>query len=394
MVQREVGDRLFARPAPRPTARSPSSCSSSTVRTGSHPVSREVFRPRPNVDSALVAFRRVEPGVPEGVKRVVVGAFAHRRKTLANSLSLAGLASREQAAAALEAIDRDPATAPRRSTRPSSSRSHTRCGDDRSRPREDQPRAGRRARAAPTATTRSRPCSSASSSATRSRSSRATRSPSRASPRTRSCAARSSSSRLRPASSRAGASGSRSGSRSPQASAAAAPTRPRRSASPTDARRAASSRATLTRSRGPSAPTSRSSSAGAEARNGRRRRRSSRSRSRRTTRSCCSCLTGREGVHRRRLRPLRRRRGLRRTRARRVSSDRPRTTAARPRRAAAERPRLLAARRRALAAGAFRADVSGAGPTLYGLFPDRAAAERAAAELASLGRVWVADPAW
>jgi 4-diphosphocytidyl-2-C-methyl-D-erythritol kinase len=46
-----------------------------------------------------------------------------------------------------------------------------------------------------------------------------------------------------------------------------------------------------------------------------------------------------------------------------------------------------------LAAGAFRADVSGAGPTLYGLFPDRAAADRAAAALGSLGRVWVTDPA-
>jgi 4-diphosphocytidyl-2-C-methyl-D-erythritol kinase len=46
------------------------------------------------------------------------------------------------------------------------------------------------------------------------------------------------------------------------------------------------------------------------------------------------------------------------------------------------------------AAGAFRADVSGAGPTVYGLFEDRAAAERAAGEIAALGRVWVAEPAW
>jgi 4-diphosphocytidyl-2-C-methyl-D-erythritol kinase len=47
-----------------------------------------------------------------------------------------------------------------------------------------------------------------------------------------------------------------------------------------------------------------------------------------------------------------------------------------------------------VAAGAFRADVSGAGPALYGLFPDRPAAERAARTLGHLGRVWVADPAW
>ena len=40
---------------------------------------------------------------------MVEGAFGHRRKTLANSLALAGLASREQAVAALAAIGRDAA---------------------------------------------------------------------------------------------------------------------------------------------------------------------------------------------------------------------------------------------------------------------------------------------
>jgi 4-diphosphocytidyl-2-C-methyl-D-erythritol kinase len=47
-----------------------------------------------------------------------------------------------------------------------------------------------------------------------------------------------------------------------------------------------------------------------------------------------------------------------------------------------------------LAAGAFRADVSGAGPVVYGLFDDRAAAEHGSAEVAHLGRCWVTDPAW
>ena len=51
------------------------------------------------------------------MKRLVEAAFAHRRKTLANSLALAGVASRERAAAALEAIGRDPAPAPRSSRR-------------------------------------------------------------------------------------------------------------------------------------------------------------------------------------------------------------------------------------------------------------------------------------
>jgi 16S rRNA (adenine1518-N6/adenine1519-N6)-dimethyltransferase len=55
-------------------------------------VSRNVFRPRPNVESAVVAFRRT--GLPDDfrhVKRIVEAAFAHRRKKLANSLQLAGV---------------------------------------------------------------------------------------------------------------------------------------------------------------------------------------------------------------------------------------------------------------------------------------------------------------
>jgi 16S rRNA (adenine1518-N6/adenine1519-N6)-dimethyltransferase len=72
-------------------------------------VSREVFRPRPNVDSALVAFRRTQlpPDWP-GVKRVVEAGFAHRRKTLPNSLALSGVASRERAETALRTLGREP----------------------------------------------------------------------------------------------------------------------------------------------------------------------------------------------------------------------------------------------------------------------------------------------
>jgi 4-diphosphocytidyl-2-C-methyl-D-erythritol kinase len=44
--------------------------------------------------------------------------------------------------------------------------------------------------------------------------------------------------------------------------------------------------------------------------------------------------------------------------------------------------------------GAFRADVSGAGPAVYGLFDDREQAKRAAALLAPLGRTLVVAPAW
>jgi 4-diphosphocytidyl-2-C-methyl-D-erythritol kinase len=44
--------------------------------------------------------------------------------------------------------------------------------------------------------------------------------------------------------------------------------------------------------------------------------------------------------------------------------------------------------------GAFRADVSGAGPTLYGLFHRIADAKRAERALGHLGRTWITVPAW
>ena len=127
MVQREVADRFFAEPSTKATA--PSRCSSSSrrERTGFHPVARTVFRPPPNVDSALVAFRRV--ALPDGfdrLKTIVEASFAHRRKTLPNSVALAGLAPREQAAAALEAIGRRPRRAPEALGPRSSSRSRRR----------------------------------------------------------------------------------------------------------------------------------------------------------------------------------------------------------------------------------------------------------------------------
>lgn len=46
------------------------------------------------------------------------------------------------------------------------------------------------------------------------------------------------------------------------------------------------------------------------------------------------------------------------------------------------------------ALGAFRADVSGAGPAVYGLFADEAAARAAGARIERSGRVWIVPPAW
>jgi 4-diphosphocytidyl-2-C-methyl-D-erythritol kinase len=44
--------------------------------------------------------------------------------------------------------------------------------------------------------------------------------------------------------------------------------------------------------------------------------------------------------------------------------------------------------------GAFRADVSGAGPAVYGLFRDINAAKSAAAALEPRGRTWITRPSW
>jgi 16S rRNA (adenine1518-N6/adenine1519-N6)-dimethyltransferase len=110
MVQREVAGRFFASPRTKAYGAVSVLVQLASERTALHPVSREVFRPRPNVDSALVAFRRIAPGIDPAVKRLVEGAFAHRRKTLANSLALSGTASRECAGAALAALGRPPGT--------------------------------------------------------------------------------------------------------------------------------------------------------------------------------------------------------------------------------------------------------------------------------------------
>jgi 16S rRNA (adenine1518-N6/adenine1519-N6)-dimethyltransferase len=107
MVQREVADRLFAEPGTREYGAVSVLVQLAAERTGFHPVSRTVFRPPPNVDSALVAFRRGElPAKYARVKEVVTAAFAHRRKTLPNSLALAGLTARDRATEALAVIGR------------------------------------------------------------------------------------------------------------------------------------------------------------------------------------------------------------------------------------------------------------------------------------------------
>ena len=89
MVQREVGERFAAAPGTSaygvPSVLAQLSCEVKVLR----PVSRNVFRPVPNVDSVLLGLRRTGPGADAAVTRLVHGAFAHRRKALAGSLALA-----------------------------------------------------------------------------------------------------------------------------------------------------------------------------------------------------------------------------------------------------------------------------------------------------------------
>ena len=92
MVQREVADRFFAVTSTKAYGAVSVLIQLVAERTGFHAVSRNVFRPRPNVESAIVAFRRT--GLPPDfghVKSIVEASFAHRRKKLANSLALSGI---------------------------------------------------------------------------------------------------------------------------------------------------------------------------------------------------------------------------------------------------------------------------------------------------------------
>jgi 16S rRNA (adenine1518-N6/adenine1519-N6)-dimethyltransferase len=108
MVQREVADRFFAKPRTKAYGAVSVLIQLKTRKTGFHAVPPTVFRPRPRVDSALVALARAN-GPPLGsVRPVVDAAFAHRRKTLAHSVALAGLASRERAEVALAEIGKAP----------------------------------------------------------------------------------------------------------------------------------------------------------------------------------------------------------------------------------------------------------------------------------------------
>jgi 16S rRNA (adenine1518-N6/adenine1519-N6)-dimethyltransferase len=107
MVQREVGDRLAAKPGGKSygatSVLAQLACDVRLVRR----IPATVFHPEPNVESGLVVLRRRSPAPAAGVRALVHAGFAHRRKALSGSLALAPGATpglREAARAALTGL--------------------------------------------------------------------------------------------------------------------------------------------------------------------------------------------------------------------------------------------------------------------------------------------------
>jgi 16S rRNA (adenine1518-N6/adenine1519-N6)-dimethyltransferase len=109
MAQREVGERLAAAPGTSaygvPSVLAQLACDVRVLRA----ISRRVFHPVPNVDSVLVGLERHGSAPPPELRALVQAAFAHRRKALPRSLSLAPGAPddvRDRARAALRDMGR------------------------------------------------------------------------------------------------------------------------------------------------------------------------------------------------------------------------------------------------------------------------------------------------
>jgi 16S rRNA (adenine1518-N6/adenine1519-N6)-dimethyltransferase len=101
MVQLEVAERLRASPGTRAYGAPSVLVQLATDVELTRRVGREVFVPRPRVDSALLRLRRTGEAAPQRVRELVRDAFAHRRKSLPRSLELADPGRLEAARAAL-----------------------------------------------------------------------------------------------------------------------------------------------------------------------------------------------------------------------------------------------------------------------------------------------------
>ncbi len=97
MVQREIAERLRARPGSRSYG-SPSvivqlSCDVRMLRT----VDPAVFNPRPRVESAVLSLTRRAPAIAPDAAQFIRDAFAHRRKAMPRSLELAARRREQEA---------------------------------------------------------------------------------------------------------------------------------------------------------------------------------------------------------------------------------------------------------------------------------------------------------
>jgi 16S rRNA (adenine1518-N6/adenine1519-N6)-dimethyltransferase len=132
MVQREIGERWTAQPGSR-------AYNAVTVRARYHAgarivgnVPKAVFMPPPKVESVLVAFSRhtIPPVVVTDERAFfafVIAAFAHRRKTLRNSLAAAG-SSRENVERTMRELGLDEQARPEDLSLDDYARLHTALG--------------------------------------------------------------------------------------------------------------------------------------------------------------------------------------------------------------------------------------------------------------------------
>ncbi|MBS0183742.1 MAG: ribosomal RNA small subunit methyltransferase A [Nitrospira sp.] len=112
MLQNEVADRLVAKPGSSDYSVLSVMAQCATDIAKAFKVSHQCFRPRPDVGSAVVLLRRKKQRElgPEEESRfatLVKAAFAHRRKTLVNSLKDQGY-EQKPVAAALESLNLSP----------------------------------------------------------------------------------------------------------------------------------------------------------------------------------------------------------------------------------------------------------------------------------------------
>jgi 16S rRNA (adenine1518-N6/adenine1519-N6)-dimethyltransferase len=113
MIQKDVADRILAKPGTEQYGSLTVAIGLSMRAERALTVPPGAFFPRPGVVSTVVVLhRRPEPAAPVRdrgrFEQVVRGAFAYRRKTLANSLTLALGIPRERIAAALDALSLSP----------------------------------------------------------------------------------------------------------------------------------------------------------------------------------------------------------------------------------------------------------------------------------------------